>query len=233
MSSIDFVIRLSVAFLLGSSLGLERQLRERCAGLRTNALVATGAALFVMLSVLIPGDGSPTRMPAQIISGIGFLAGGVILKEGLNVRGLNTAATLWCAAAVGSLAGSGFLQQAMLGSVAVLIANTGMRRLINTINQQSLENSDLDLRYVCTLTCHSTDEGSIRSLLLQSLDRIAMNLRSLRSEPLRNDPHTIEVEAELVTKTRNNLALEQNMSRLCLDPRVSSARWQIIEPECG
>lgn len=233
MSSIDFVVRLSVAFLLGSSLGLERQLRERCAGLRTNALVATGAALFVMLSVLIPGDGSPTRMPAQIISGIGFLAGGVILKEGLSVRGLNTAATLWCAAAVGSLAGSGFLQEALLGSVAVLIANTGLRRLINTIDRDYLESSDLELRYLCTLTCRSNDEASIRSLLLHSLSQVPMNLGSLRSEQLRNDPRSVAVEAELLTKTRNNRALEEIVSRLCLDPRVSSARWQIIEQDFG
>ena len=92
----ETVMRLTVAFLLGSALGLERQWRQRMAGLRTNTLVSTGAALFVILSVLTPGDGSPTRVPAQIVSGIGFLAGGVILKEGLTVKGLNTAATIWC-----------------------------------------------------------------------------------------------------------------------------------------
>jgi putative Mg2+ transporter-C (MgtC) family protein len=94
MTTLEFVTRLAVAFLLGSSLGFERQWRQRMAGLRTNTLVATGAALFVMLSVLTPGDASPTRVSAQVVSGIGFLAGGVILKEGLSVRGLNTAATL-------------------------------------------------------------------------------------------------------------------------------------------
>ncbi len=83
-----------MAFVLGAILGLERQWRQRLAGLRTNTLVATGAALFVMLSALTPGDSSPTRVAAQVVSGIGFLAGGVILREGTTVRGLNTAATL-------------------------------------------------------------------------------------------------------------------------------------------
>jgi len=109
MTILDFIARLSVAFLLGALIGLERQWRQRMAGLRTNTLVATGAALFVMLSVLTPSDSSPSRIAAQVVSGIGFLARGVILREGLTVRGLNTATTIWCAAAIGSLSGAGFL----------------------------------------------------------------------------------------------------------------------------
>ncbi|MDC0836987.1 MgtC/SapB family protein, partial [Limnoraphis robusta] len=86
----ETLLRLTVAFLLGSALGIERQWRQRMAGLRTNTLVATGASMFVILSVMTPGEGSPTRIAAQVVSGIGFLAGGVILKEGLTVKGLNT-----------------------------------------------------------------------------------------------------------------------------------------------
>jgi len=115
---LEFALRLAVAFLLGSALGFERQWRQRMAGLRTNTLVATGSALFVMLSVLTPDDASPTRISAQVVSGIGFLAGGVILKEGLSVRGLNTAATIWCAAAIGALAGAGFISEAFMGAIA-------------------------------------------------------------------------------------------------------------------
>ncbi len=88
MELVDSLLRLSVAFLLGSTLGIERQWRQRMAGLRTNTLVSTGAALFVLVSVYTTNDSSPTRIPAQIVSGIGFLAGGVILKEGLTVKGL-------------------------------------------------------------------------------------------------------------------------------------------------
>jgi putative Mg2+ transporter-C (MgtC) family protein len=94
MTWTDFTVRITVAFLLGSMLGFERQWRQRMAGLRTSTLVATGSALFVTLSVLTPNDASPTRIAAQVVSGIGFLAGGVILREGLTVKGLNTAATI-------------------------------------------------------------------------------------------------------------------------------------------
>src|SRR5713226_6382373 len=89
----QFVIRLTLAHFLGAAIGVERQWRQRMAGLRTNALVATGAALFVMLGTMIQGESSPTRIVSYVVSGIGFLGGGVILREGFTVRGLNTAAT--------------------------------------------------------------------------------------------------------------------------------------------
>ncbi|MDR0251735.1 MAG: MgtC/SapB family protein, partial [Brucellaceae bacterium] len=92
---------LTAAFILGGIIGFERQWRQRLAGLRTNTLVAVGAATFVLFASLVDGDTSPTRVAAQIVSGIGFLGAGIIFKEGFNVRGLNTAATLWCSAAVG------------------------------------------------------------------------------------------------------------------------------------
>src|SRR6202790_2319088 len=99
-------IGLTAATLLGAAIGFERQWRQRMAGLRTNTLVALGAASFVVFASLFPGEASPTRVAAQVVSGIGFLGAGIIFREGLNVRGLNTAATLWCSSAVGLLAGS-------------------------------------------------------------------------------------------------------------------------------
>src|SRR5579872_6560925 len=89
-------INLGAATLLGGAIGFERQWRQRMAGLRTNTLVAIGAASFVVFASLIPGDASPTRVAAQVVSGIGFLGAGIIFREGLQVSGLNTAATLWC-----------------------------------------------------------------------------------------------------------------------------------------
>src|SRR4030081_3799842 len=94
-------INLAVALGLSAVIGFERQWRNRLAGLRTNTLVALGAATFVIFSALDPGDGSPTRVAAQVVSGIGFLGAGLIFREGLDVRGLNTAAPLWCSGAVG------------------------------------------------------------------------------------------------------------------------------------
>ncbi|MCS6812856.1 MAG: MgtC/SapB family protein [Cyanobacteria bacterium] len=233
MTSIEFVLRLAVAFLLGSALGLERQWRQRMAGLRTNTLVATGAALFVMLSVLTPGDSSPTRIAAQVVSGIGFLGGGVILREGLTVRGLNTAATLWCAAAIGSLAGAGLLFHAGVGTVAVLAANLLLRPLGYRINQQPLKGTELELCYRCDVVCRTQDESHIRALLLQAVVGGNLRLRSLYSEDLEDTPDRVSVEAELVTQERNDAFLEQMVSRLSLEPGVIAIRWRIIEQEFG
>jgi len=101
MSIGQAAIDLAVAVSLGAAIGFERQWRNRLAGLRTNALVALGSATFVVFEALAPGDSSPTRVAAQVVSGIGFIGAGLIFREGLSVRGLNTAATLWCSAAIG------------------------------------------------------------------------------------------------------------------------------------
>ncbi|ATS19117.1 MgtC/SapB family protein [Parathermosynechococcus lividus] len=233
MTTTDFIVRLVVAFCLGAALGLERQWRQRMAGLRTNTLVATGAALFVMLSALTPGDASPTRVAAQVVSGIGFLGGGVILREGLSVRGLNTAATLWCAAAVGSLSGAGLLYQATLGAIAVLAANLVLRPLGYRINQQPLKGTELELCYRCDVICHSQSEALIRALFLQSIGNTKLTLRSLFSEDLEDKPDYVQVQAELTTQERNDERLEQIVSRLSLEPGVVSIRWRIIEAEYG
>ena len=105
MEAQEIAIRLGVAMLFGGLIGFERQWRQRMAGLRTNSLVAIGAAGFVVFSMMASGDNSPTRVAAQVVSGVGFLGAGVILREGINITGLNTAATLWCSAMVGTFAG--------------------------------------------------------------------------------------------------------------------------------
>jgi putative Mg2+ transporter-C (MgtC) family protein len=109
-------MRLVLALVFGCVIGFERQLRQRLAGMRTNTLVSVGSALFVLMGMMTPGDGSPTRIAAQVASGIGFLGAGVIIRHGLNVRGLNTAATLWCSAAVGILCSSFPASASRLGS---------------------------------------------------------------------------------------------------------------------
>jgi putative Mg2+ transporter-C (MgtC) family protein len=203
------------------------------AGLRTNTLVATGAALFVMLSVLTPGDSSPTRVAAQVVSGIGFLGGGVILREGLTVRGLNTAATLWCAAAIGSLSGAGLLAHAAMGAAAVLVANLLLRPLGYRINQQPLNGTELELCYRCEVVCRAQGEAHVRALLLQAVASGKLRLRSLYSEDLEDKPDRVNIEAELVTQERNDAFMEQVVSRLSLEPGVIATRWRIIEQEFG
>ena len=115
-----FLIRLLLALILGALIGAERQWRQRMAGLRTNALVAAGAAMFVMLTALTARTADDSfRIAGQVVSGIGFLGAGVILRNGLNITGLNTAATLWCSAAIGTLAGYGMYGSAITGAIAL------------------------------------------------------------------------------------------------------------------
>ncbi len=124
---LDTTLSLAAAFVLGALIGAERQYRQRTAGLRTNVLVAVGAAAFVDLAQRIAGTTEAVRVISYVVSGIGFLGAGVIMKEGMNVRGLNTAATLWCSAAVGSCAGTDMLAEATLLTVFVLAGNTLLR----------------------------------------------------------------------------------------------------------
>jgi putative Mg2+ transporter-C (MgtC) family protein len=125
--------RLSLALLLGAVIGFERQWHQKMAGLRTNALVALGSCGFVVFSAMV-GEGDPTRVAAQVVTGIGFLGAGVILREGINVHGLNTAATLWCSAMVGTFAGAGFWAPSLVAAGFVTGTNLLLRPLVRLIN---------------------------------------------------------------------------------------------------
>ena len=118
----DFLARLAVAALIGMAIGLERQLSGRPAGLHTTGLVAVGAALFATIEPAATGSSS-YRIVANIVTGVGFLAGGVILRQGGSVSGLNTAATIWATAAVGVLAGLALFREAAIGALAIIGVN--------------------------------------------------------------------------------------------------------------
>src|SRR3984885_3563104 len=138
---------LGAAVSLGAVIGFERQWRQRLAGLRTNTLVALGAASFVVFERRFSTDTNLTRIAAQVVSGIGFLGAGIIFREGLNVRGLNTAATLWCSAAVGVLAGGGALWYAAMAASMVIAVNLLLRPLVRLINRQSYDTTEVEIAY--------------------------------------------------------------------------------------
>ena len=136
----EFVWRLFAAFACGVAIGLERQMRQRTAGLRTITLVASGACLFVSLGMLM-GSGV-TQIAAYVVSGVGFLGGGVIMRDKGSIQGINTAATLWCAAAVGVLSGTGHFGPAIAGTLVVLATNTVLREVSRAINAAPVANAD-------------------------------------------------------------------------------------------
>lgn len=137
MDVIDFVLRVVIAAGVGASVGLERQWSNKSAGLRTNTLVSLGAAIFVITSILTTQEtGDPSRVIGQVVSGMGFLGAGVIFRHGVNVQGLTTAATLWCSAALGTLAGLGYFTFAIICAVFVISINLSFKVTDKWISQQ-------------------------------------------------------------------------------------------------
>ena len=116
-------VGLVVAIVLGALIGLERQLRNHPAGLHTNALVALGAAAYVIAGTALGDDTAPARIVGQIVVGVGFVCGGLIWKHAGTVSGINTAATVWCSCAVGIFAGFGLLGWALFVAILVVLAN--------------------------------------------------------------------------------------------------------------
>ncbi|TDF83995.1 MgtC/SapB family protein [Pseudomonas sp. H9] len=226
-----FLLRVSVALVLGALIGAERQLRQRLTGLRTNALVSTGACLFVLMTQAVPGMAATdaSRIAAYVVSGIGFLGGGVIMRDGLNVRGLNTAATLWCTAAIGVLCSMGLLLEAAVGTCVVLCANILLRDIAQRLNlQEVLPATEAEQRFEVRITCRAEDEIQVRSLMLHSLGSGGLRLQSLHSEDLAN-PAKLEVRAELLGNPDAPTQLERLVSRVSLEKGVSSVRWQVHE----
>ncbi len=233
MTWIDFSLRLGVALFLGGAIGIERQWRQTKAVLKTNVLVCMGSSMFVMMSVMTPGDASPTRMAAQVVSGIGFLGGGIILRDGASIKGLNTAATLWCAAAVGTLTGGGFLFQAYLGSAAVVFANLILRPLIEQIKFKPQKLGESNTYYRCSLTCARSEEMAVRDLLLHLMSGKAVMLNGIQSHSLESADETDQtiLEIDIMTLRRDDMLIEQFAQQLQDKTKNQGLSWQVLSED--
>jgi putative Mg2+ transporter-C (MgtC) family protein len=191
----DEVLRLGLAALLGGIIGVEREFREREAGLRTHMLVAVGAALFTVISafgfrdVLGSGSGSlvrldPSRISAQIVSGIGFLGAGAIIRQGLSIRGLTTAATLWAVAAIGMAAGAGSYAAAVITTVLVLIMLWPLRYVGRLFDRGD---------HVHRLDVNLAARASPR-VVVEAVERLGARLESFE---VAEDERTVEVKLHL------------------------------------
>lgn len=150
----------------------------------------------------------------------------MILRNGVNITGLNTAATLWCSAAIGTLAGYGMYGSAITGAIAVLGANICLRPLGKAINQGKAV-SDLEITYLFRITARADQEAHMRALLLHSLSGQPLLLKSLKSDDVEHTDR-VEVHALLTRTGRQNLLLEQIVSRLSLETGVSGVSWEIV-----
>ena len=190
--------------------------------------MAVGSAGFVLISALMNGEKSPTRIAAQVASGIGFLGAGVILREGLSVRGLNTAATLWCSAAVGSLAGLGLTGTAILITGAVILTNLALRPLGQVLDRKVVNSSELEVEYRMDVACRDGDEGRLRALVLAEVGSEALRVRRVRRERV---PESDQIRLEFVFSSdgRNQSTIEQLAKRLGREPGVTSVTWEATE----
>lgn len=224
MAAVNMLVALSCGALIGS----ERQVRQRMAGLRTNALVALGAASFVIFSSLYPAEVSPTRVAAQIVSGIGFLGAGIIFRDGFNIHGLNTAATLWCSAGVGMMAGAGAWPFALVLTGMVVFVNLGLRPLVKWIKKRTKAGLPIGKSYRVLLTCRPDQEGSLRSLMLRTLALSGLHLSQITAQAA-EDGVGIDLAATVSGDGLPDLVVEQAVHRLAAEPGLIRVRWEALE----
>lgn len=228
ITTMQFTLRLFTALLLGAAVGLERQWRQRMAGTRTNALVSAGASAFVMAGSLLVGDPSATgRVASYVVSGVGFLGAGVIFKDNANIRGLNTAATIWCSAAIGVLAGLGALHLSVVLAAAVLLASIALRPLAYRLHPALPESAPLETTYELNMVWRASDEAHIRTLLMATITQAAVGLQSIRSEDIEGTDRTT-VRAVVITAGQKNETVEQIVARLSFEAGIASVSWSVV-----
>ena len=228
MDLLPFALHIGAALLLGAAVGVERQFRQHPAGLRTNVLVCVGSALFISITRLMGDHDSPTRIASYIVSGIGFLGGGVILREGFTVRGMNTAATLWCTAAIGSLVGAGFPLHALVGAGTVLGVHLGLRPLGHWIDARQKHSVTVETSYRLRITCEERNETLVRSIVLRHVNlQPRMSVQGVSTQEI-SEPGQALVIADVFSLDRQDRAIQDVMSRLNIEPSVKSVSWERV-----
>ncbi len=228
MEKLDFATRLFVALAFGAAIGVERQWRQKTAGLRTNTLVSMGSAAFVLLSLKIGGDATG-RIASYIVSGIGFLGAGVIMKDGVSIQGLNTAATIWCSAAVGALCGIGMFLEAAIMSVAVMLTHIVLRPIGVQLSRFTfIKSVTVQTDYLFTIKCKTDVENHIRVLLMQMLGNDEKVLLKSLSSDENHDVSGVIITAEIKAAVPQDSLMERVASRLTIEDKVTKVSWEII-----
>jgi putative Mg2+ transporter-C (MgtC) family protein len=222
-SLLDTFVSLTTAFLLGGLIGLERQFRQRTAGLRTNVLVAIGASLFVDIANRVHGAEGAVHIIAYVVSGIGFLGAGAILREDGGVRGLNTAATLWCSAAIGAATGADLILEAVLGTLFIVTANTLLRPVVNRINCQPLSVVETEATYTVYVIADRKLKKQAAASLRSTLEMTNYQVNNLAVHSFGTDE--IKIEATLFSSSLNGEELSKFAQQLSEQAWVHQAFW--------
>jgi putative Mg2+ transporter-C (MgtC) family protein len=226
---LDSLLSLLGAFVLGTLIGAERQYRQRGGGLRTHVLVAVGAATFVDIGMHLNGNAGATQIIAYVVSGVGFLGAGVIMKEGSNVWGLNTAATLWCSAAVGACAGADLAFEAIALTGFVLAGNTLLRPLVNIINRAPINQGTTEAIYEVRVTTTADHIDESRELLREQLEAANYPLQDI--DVIEREQGGIELVATLLGTAADPRELNDIVSRLERSQLVQNASWSLRTTE--
>lgn len=227
ITPLELFVRLGIAALLGAFIGFERQWRQRSAGLHTTSLVAIGAALFTLLDIVM-GAGDRTRIVAGVVTGVGFIAGGVILRTGANVSGLNTAATMWATAAVGALAGFGLWAEAFAGAAAIILLNCVFQPVADAIDARAHARQAAETRYKLSALCRPESQDAAASAILDAAGGSTIGLQSI--ERRRTDDGFISLRAAIYSPKANDRAVETLCGQLLSLSGVEASEWQKSAP---
>jgi putative Mg2+ transporter-C (MgtC) family protein len=218
----EILLRVGLAAVLGGAIGFERELREREAGLRTHLLVSVGAALFTLVSAYAWTDWrfsteeglvfDPTRIAAQVVTGIGFLGAGAIIRQGLSIRGLTTAATLWVVAAIGMATGAGYYAAAVITTVLVLVSLWPLRLVAFRVSGRFRPEEG---RLAIELPA-----GASAVSVLEAVEDAGANVRSLEFEE-EGDTRRVDMRVR-IERGRTAAALLDALTRA---QDVKGARW--------
>lgn len=218
--NIVFLGRILVCFILSFFIGLERQWHRRITGLRTNVLVCLGSFLFTYLAVSLSIASDSTRIAAQVVSGIGFLGAGVILKDGGHITGLNTAATLWCNAAIGVLCAYGLLNEAIVGTIFILISNILLRKLNIKMLDSDIQNNS---NYVVSLVCKEKHSSQIRKEIIDWIGKTNLFLEELSCY----DTEEGKIKIKISLSASNVNEIEKLIQHFSIDSNILSISYKI------
>lgn len=221
-----FLIGLLICFLLSFLLGIERQYRRRFLGLRTMILVSVGSYLFVSFTFLLSGSGytaDASRIAAQVVAGIGFLGAGVIIKDSKNskVRGLTTAATLWCDSSIGVLCAGGFIKEAIVASLVVLFANVILRYINIFVNSKAEEKTIMET-FMVTFNVGVDKIDKVREIVISYIDRV---------DYLETESYEVnkgKLILEVVVRKSDILKLDKFIHKVVTDHKISNYEFKKI-----
>ncbi|QWE17446.1 MgtC/SapB family protein [Polynucleobacter sp. AP-Nino-20-G2] len=219
----DTAISLAAAFIFGGLIGLERQYRQRTAGLRTNILVALGAAIFVDAANRLVGHEGAVHVMAYVVSGIGFLGAGVIMREEGNVRGINTAATLWGSGAVGALAGADLILEAGLATIFVLAANTLLRPVVSLINRQPLDTASVEVTNSVYIIAPKHSQKFALKRFIDTLEAAGYQTQDVEVHQFGSEE--VEIQAVLTASAVEGEQMDALIAKIASMDFVNQAFW--------